>query len=63
MSAINCLKALRKVVCFLLLWNFLLTGFLFYQNAQKQEQKTNQEICNLECIPEEVPQVELLEVE
>lgn len=64
MTAIECLKVLRKTVCFLLVWNLLLTGSIIYQHTQKQEEKMNQQICNLECIPnDEVPQYELVEVE
>lgn len=64
MTAIECLKVLRKTVCFLLVWNLLLTGVLLVQFGNKQEEKMNQQICNLECIPnDEVPQYELVEVE
>lgn len=59
MTAIECLKILRKGFVFLLIWNILLTGVLCMQFSNKQEEKLNQEICNLECIPE----YELVEVE
>lgn len=59
MTAIECLRILRKGFICLLVWNLLITGVLLMQFGNKQEEKLNQENCNLECIPE----YELMEVE
>lgn len=59
MTPIQLLKILRKVVCLLVLWNVLLTGVLFFQFNNHQETELNQQICNLEAIP----QYEITEVE
>lgn len=59
MTAIECLKMLRKIVLVLILWNLLITGVLLMQFYNKQNEKLNQQICNLEAIPT----FELLEVE
>ena len=59
MTAIECLKILRKGFICLLVWNLLITGALLVQFGNKQEEKLHQEICNLEAIPE----FELVEVE
>lgn len=52
MTAIECLKMLRKCFLVLLVWNLLLTGALLVQIGCMQAEKLNQEICNLEAIPE-----------
>lgn len=59
MTAIECLKILRKGFIFLVVWNLLLTGYLVMQFNNVQDEKLNQQICNLETIP----QYEILEVE
>ena len=51
MTAIECLRILRKGFLFLLIWNFLITGTLLIQFCNKQEAKQNEVICNLEAIP------------
>lgn len=51
MTAIECLKILRKGFIFLVIWNLLLTGYLVMQFNNVQEEKLNQQICNLETIP------------
>lgn len=64
MTAIECLKILRKGFICLLVWNLLITGVLLVQFGNKQEEKLNQQICNLEAIPNDnVPQFEIVEVE
>lgn len=59
MTAIECLKMLRKIVLVLILWNLLITGVLLMQFYNKQNEKLNQQICNLEAIPT----FEIVEVE
>ena len=59
MTAIECLKMLRKIVLVLILWNLLITGILLMQFYNKQNEKLNQQICNLEAIPT----FEIMEVE
>lgn len=59
MTAIECLKMLRKIVLVLILWNLLITGVLLMQFYSKQNEKLNQQICNLEAIPT----FEIMEVE
>lgn len=59
MTAIECLKMLRKIVLVLILWNLLITGVLLMQFYNKQNEKLNQQICNLE----EIPTFEIVEVE
>ena len=59
MTAIECLKILRKGFILLLVWNLLLSGVLLMQFEQKKEAELNQQICNLE----EIPQYELMEIE
>lgn len=59
MTALECLKILRKGFICLLVWNLLITGVLLVQFSNKQEEKLNQQICNLEAIPE----FEIVEVE
>lgn len=51
MTAIECLKMLRKGFLVLLLWNLILTGMLLIQFSNNQQEKLNQQICNLEAIP------------
>ena len=51
MTAIECLKILRKGFICLLVWNLLITGVLLVQFGNKQEEKQAEKICNLECIP------------
>lgn len=55
MTAIECLKMLRKGFICLLLWNLLLTGTLLVQCTNREEAKLNEQICNLEEIPDTVP--------
>lgn len=64
MTAIKCLKILRKTVCFLLLWNLIITGVVICQYTNNQTDKLNQQICTLEEIPnyDTVPDYELVEV-
>lgn len=52
MTAIECLKMLRKGFIFLLVWNLLITGTLLVQFGNKQEDELNTKICNLETIPD-----------
>ena len=59
MTAIECLKKIKKIVLILILWNLLITGVLLVQFYNKQNAKMNQQICNLEAIPE----FEIVEVE
>ena len=59
MTPIQLLKILRKLVCLLVIWNVFLTGTLFIQFNNHQTEELNQQICNLEAIP----QYELMEVE
>lgn len=51
MTAIECLKVLRKGFIVLLVWNLLLTGAILTQCNKQQEEKQNEIICNLEAIP------------
>ena len=58
------LNILRNIVLFLIMWNLVLTFCLVAANMEKQAEKLNQEICNLEAIPnDDVPQFEIMEVE
>lgn len=59
MTAIECLKMLRKLVLFLIIWNLVLTFCLVAGYLEKQADKFNQQICNLEAIPN----YEIVEVE
>ncbi len=59
MTAIECLKILRKGFLVLIIWNLILTGVLLTQCTTRQEEKQSEVICNLEAIP----QFELVEVE
>ena len=59
MTALECLKILRKVFFILIIWNLLLTGFLIGVWNDVQQQAQNEIICNLEAIP----QFEIVEVE
>jgi hypothetical protein len=63
MTALECLKILRKGFIFLLVWNVVLSFFLIAGYMEKQENNFNQQICNLEMIPDSVPEFELVEVE
>ena len=64
MTAIECLKMLRKLVLLLLVWNIVLSFVLFAGYIEKQTDKFNQQICNLEAIPnDDVPQFGIVEVE
>ena len=63
MTAIECLKMLRKLVLFLIIWNLVLTFYLVAEYMEKQTDKFNQQICNLEMIPDSVPEFEIMEVE
>lgn len=63
MTAIECLKLLRKLVLVLIVWNIMITGTMIKQYCNAQEEKLNQQICNLEAIPNTPPQFEILEVE
>ena len=63
MTAIECLKMLRKAVLILIVWNIMITGNMIKQYCNEQNEKLNQQICNLEAIPETPPQFEILEVE
>lgn len=49
----NDFRIMRKLICFLLVWNLLLTGAIFIKFEKKQQDKLNQEICILEEIPTE----------
>ena len=59
MTAIEWLKLLRKVVIFLIIWNLVLSFCLVSTHLEKQATELNQQICNLE----EIPQYELVEVD
>ena len=63
MTALECLKILRKGFIFLLVWNVVLSFFLVAGYMEKQENNLNQQICNLEMIPDSVPEYEIVEVE
>jgi hypothetical protein len=64
MTAIECLKMLRKLVLLLLVWNVVLSFVLVAGYMEKQADKFNQQICNLEAIPnDDVPHYEIVEVE
>ena len=52
-------KMFQKLVCFLLVWNLLITYALLVHYEVKTEEKINEQICNLEAIP----QYELMEIE
>ena len=59
MTALECLKMLRKLVLLLLVWNLVLSFCLVAGYMEKQAADLNQKICNLEAIPP----YEILEVE
>ena len=59
MTALECLKILRKGFIFLLVWNLVLSFCLVVGYMEKQKDELNQKICNLEAIPE----FEIMEVE
>jgi hypothetical protein len=59
MTALECLKILRKGFIFLLVWNVVLSFCLVAGYMEKQTDELNQKICNLEMIPE----FEIVEVE
>jgi hypothetical protein len=59
MTALECLKVLRKGFVFLLVWNVVLSFCLVAGYMEKQTEELNQKICNLEMIPE----FEIVEVE
>jgi hypothetical protein len=59
MTALECLKILRKGFIFLLVWNVVLSFCLVAGYMEKQTEELNQKICNLEMIPE----FEIVEVE
>jgi hypothetical protein len=59
MTALECLKILRKGFIFLLVWNVVLSFCLVAGYMEKQTEELNQKICNLEAIPE----FDLVEVE
>jgi hypothetical protein len=59
MTALECLKILRKGFIFLLVWNLVLSFCLVAGYMEKQTDELNQKICNLEMIPE----FEIVEVE
>lgn len=63
MTPIELLKILRKGFICLILWNVLISGILFMQFIHKQEENLSKQICNLEMIPDSVPDFELMEVE
>jgi hypothetical protein len=63
MTAIECLKMLRKLVLLLLVWNVVLSFCLVAGYMEKQTDRFNQQICNLEMIPDSVPEFEIMEVE
>lgn len=51
MTAIDCLRILRKGFLVLIVWNLILTGTLLVQFSNNQQKELNQQICNLEAIP------------
>ena len=51
MTAIECLKMLRKLVLLLLVWNIVLSFVLVAGYMEKREAEHFQKICNLETIP------------
>ena len=51
MTALECLKILRKGFIFLLVWNVVLSFCLVAGYIEKQETEHFQKICNLEAIP------------
>ena len=54
-------KMFQKLVCFLLVWNLLLTWSLVVQFCNKQADKLNEQICMLEEIPTNPPEYEIVE--
>lgn len=53
MTALECLKILRKMVIILIVWNVLLTGFIGYKVFEEKQAALNDKISNLEMIPQE----------
>lgn len=51
MTAIECLKILRKGFLVLLVWNLILSFCLVAGYIEKKENERFQKICNLESIP------------
>lgn len=61
MTALECLKVLRKLVVLLLIWNVVLSFVLVSEYMTKQDDKLKQQICNLEAIPDAVPDFIIVE--
>ena len=61
------IKTMGKVICFLLVWNLVLSFIIVTNSITEQTEKLNQQICNLEAIPvvneNPVPDYELVEIE
>lgn len=57
------IEYLRKGFIFLLVWNLILSFIVVSYTMEKDTEKLNQQICNLEAIPAEsnVPEFELIE--
>lgn len=53
MTALECLKMLRKLVIILIVWNVLITGFIGYRVFDERQTALNDKISNLEMIPQE----------
>lgn len=53
MTALECLKILRKMVIILIVWVVLLTGFIGYKVFEEKQAAMNDKISNLEMIPQE----------
>lgn len=53
MTALECLKMLRKLVTILIVWNVLITGFIGYRVFDERQAALNDKISNLEMIPQE----------
>lgn len=53
MTALECLKILRKMVIILIVWVVLLTGFIGYKVFEEKQAALNDKISNLEMIPQE----------
>lgn len=52
MTALECLRILRKGFLCLFIWNLVITATLLLQYFDSQNEKLNTQICNLEAIPD-----------
>ena len=54
------LNFMHKTLCFLLIWNLVLSFVFISHSMEESTNKLNQQICNLEAIPDNVPEFELI---